>query len=115
MINLTDIKIKEKTMEALMKGKNIYEPPRFMSVNVAVKQLLEIMERRLSAADDEELDLFNRNSQCIGLARLGADDECIKLSTLSEMVNIELGDPLHSLVIPGKLHPLECDMINMFS
>lgn len=33
---LLDIKVKELSEEGLMKGKKIYEPPRFMSIKVAV-------------------------------------------------------------------------------
>lgn len=31
------------------------------------------------------------------------------------MINIELGPPLHSLVIAGDLHPLEIDMLQLYS
>ena len=39
---LLDIKVKEQSEENLLRRKKIYEPPRFMSVNVCIEQLLEI-------------------------------------------------------------------------
>jgi diphthine synthase len=43
---LLDIKVKEQSIENLARGRKIYEPPRFMTVNQAVEQLLEIEEKR---------------------------------------------------------------------
>lgn len=42
---LLDIRVKEPTLESLMKKKREYEPARFMSVNVAAEQLLKIIEK----------------------------------------------------------------------
>jgi len=43
---LLDIKVKERNLEALMKGIEKFDPPRFMSVNEAIEQLLEIESKR---------------------------------------------------------------------
>ncbi|XP_075414942.1 diphthine methyl ester synthase isoform X2 [Tenrec ecaudatus] len=43
---LLDIKVKEQSLENLIKGRKIYEPPRYMSVNQAAQQLLEIVENQ---------------------------------------------------------------------
>lgn len=39
---LLDIKVKEQSKENLAKGVEKYEPPRFMTINEAIKQLLEV-------------------------------------------------------------------------
>ncbi|KAI8865331.1 Diphthine synthase, partial [Ramicandelaber brevisporus] len=39
---LLDIKVKEQTVENMMRGNKIYEPPRYMTVNQAVAQMLEV-------------------------------------------------------------------------
>jgi diphthine synthase len=39
---LLDIKTKEQSLENLMKGRKIYEPPRFMSTQAAAEQLLKV-------------------------------------------------------------------------
>lgn len=40
---LLDIRVKEPTLESLTKKVRVYQPPRFMSVAEAAKQLLEIL------------------------------------------------------------------------
>lgn len=50
---------------------------------------------------------------CVGVARLGADDQLIKVATLQQLASCDLGGPLHSLVVSGRLHPLEVDMLRV--
>ncbi|XP_030062965.1 diphthine methyl ester synthase isoform X2 [Microcaecilia unicolor] len=109
---LLDIKIKEQSLENLMKGKKIYDPPRYMSVNQAAEQLLEIIQNRRN--QDKELAI-TENTICVGLARVGAINQKIAAGTLQQMVNVEMGGPLHSMIITGSLHPLEIDMLKLFA
>jgi diphthine synthase len=51
----------------------------------------------------------------VGLARVGSDTQQILACTLEEMKDIDLGPPLHSLVITGLLHPLEVEYLAQFS
>lgn len=50
---------------------------------------------------------------CVGVARLGGEDQIIRVATLQQLVSCDLGEPLHSLVVSGKLHPLEVDMLRV--
>ncbi|XP_027348537.1 probable diphthine methyl ester synthase isoform X2 [Abrus precatorius] len=43
---LLDIRVKEPTLESLCRGKKTYEPPKYMTVNTAIEQLLEIVQVR---------------------------------------------------------------------
>ena len=43
---MADIKVKEQTIENLMKGNKKFEPPRFMTVCQAAQQLMEIVESK---------------------------------------------------------------------
>ena len=52
---------------------------------------------------------------CVGVARIGADDQKIVSGTLKQLATCDLGPPLHSLVIAGNMHPLEMDMLKMFT
>lgn len=61
---LLDIKVKERTVENILKNKKIYEPPRFMDCKVAVEQLLE-------AEDNLKQGAFDKNTRCFGVARVG--------------------------------------------
>lgn len=50
---------------------------------------------------------------CVGLARLGSDEQAIRAGTLRQLASCDLGGPLHSLVVTGRLHPLEVDMLRI--
>ncbi|KAJ4448300.1 diphthine synthase [Periplaneta americana] len=109
---LLDIRVKEPTLESLMKKKKEYQPPRFMSVCEAVEQLLEIINRKEAEAGDQGQ---MASSLCVGVARVGAEDQRIVACSLQEMKEVELGPPLHSLVIAGCLHPLEVEFLTQFA
>ncbi|KAJ1609934.1 diphthine synthase and diphthamide biosynthesis methyltransferase [Cryptosporidium canis] len=89
---LLDIKVKEQTIENMMKNRPIFEPPRFMTVNQAISQLL-ILEDQLKQ------HVVSPNSIAIGVARIGSSDQMIVSGTFSELFDIDFGNPLHSLVI----------------
>ncbi|KAL8451941.1 hypothetical protein Emed_001676 [Eimeria media] len=106
---LLDIKVKEQTVENMMKGNNIFEPPRFMSVATAIQQLLEAEEEK------KEGDNGIANALAFGLARIGADDEVIVSGTLQELAKADLGGPLHSLVVCApELHEIEEEFVRMY-
>ncbi|KAM9687197.1 diphthine methyl ester synthase isoform 1-T1 [Trichechus inunguis] len=131
---LLDIKVKEQSLENLIKGRKIYEPPQYMSVNQAAQQLLEIVQNQRMRGE-EPGQLFHLNSKtsegsalqlqhqtiteetlCVGLARVGAEDQKIAAGTLQQMCTVDLGGPLHSLIITGgSMHPLEIEMLSLFS
>ncbi|XP_074859226.1 diphthine methyl ester synthase isoform X2 [Carettochelys insculpta] len=106
------IKVKEQSLENLMKGRKIYELPRYMSVNQAAEQLLAIVQNRRLQGEEPEI---TENALCVGLARVGAMDQKIVSGTLQQMSTVELGGPLHSMIIAGNMHPLEIDMLKLFA
>uniref|UniRef100_A0A182Q3G7 diphthine methyl ester synthase n=1 Tax=Anopheles farauti TaxID=69004 RepID=A0A182Q3G7_9DIPT len=114
---LLDIKVKEPTLESLMKKKREYMPPRFMSVSEAAGQLLEIVRNK--STDDGNKDDHHKlteNSLLVGLARVGHESQQIVACSLRDMKNADLGPPLHSLIIPnGRLHPLETEFLQQFA
>ncbi|KAI5079592.1 hypothetical protein GOP47_0005071 [Adiantum capillus-veneris] len=61
---LLDIRVKEPTLESLCRGKKEYEPPKYMTVNTALEQLLEVEE-------NQKCNAYNGNTICVGLARIG--------------------------------------------
>ncbi|XP_076353188.1 diphthine methyl ester synthase isoform X2 [Tachypleus tridentatus] len=112
---LLDIKVKEQSIENLMRGNKIYDPPRYMSAAQAAQQLLEIIQKkRVEGCKDAEL-AYTERSVCVGLARVGSDDQKIVVTTLQNMTATDLGLPLHTLVIPGHMHPLEIEMLKLFA
>lgn len=112
---LLDIRVKEPTLESLMKKKREYQPPRFMSTQEAVDQLIQIIVKKRNEGVAETELAYNESSLCVGLARVGHDTQQIVVARFDEMKDIDLGAPLHSLVIPAKkLHPLEIDYLKQF-
>ncbi|KAM6945515.1 diphthine methyl ester synthase [Aplochiton taeniatus] len=107
---LLDIKVKEQSMENLMRGRKIYEPPRYMSVNQAAQQLLEIVQNKRERGED--LDVCE-DTVCVGLARVGAESQSIQTGTLHQLALSDLGGPLHSFIVTGNLHPLEVEMLRL--
>ncbi|XP_014291652.1 diphthine methyl ester synthase isoform X1 [Halyomorpha halys] len=105
---LLDIKVKEPTPESITKKKKEYLPPMFMTASEASRQLMEIVKNSNSSVIDGD-------TQCVGVARVGSDEQEIICCSLSEMIMKNLGKPLHSLVIVGKLHPLEEEYLNFLS
>ena len=107
---LLDIKVKEQTVENMMRGRKVYEPPRYQSVAEACSILLAIIERRQKPAGA----LLKADSLCIGLARVGSDTQRIVSCSLCELARTDLGPPLHCLAIPASMHPMESEMVKSF-
>merc|ERR1719468_627247 len=97
---LLDIKVKEPDFEAMCRGVTKWLPPRFMTVNTAIEQLLEVEEKRGEG-------VYSEDSLCIGVARLGQPDQRIVSGTMKELLTVDFGAPLHSVIIPGEMHELE--------
>ena len=96
---LLDIKVKEISEENLIKGKKIYEKPRFMSVNIGLEELLEASK---NCKRDDYRNLINEDSLCFGVARIGSDNQIIKAGKIKDIIKMDFGNPLHSIVICGK-------------
>ncbi|KAL9950797.1 hypothetical protein ACROYT_G043359 [Oculina patagonica] len=109
---LLDIKVKEQSVENLMRGRKIFEPPRYMSVNEAVSQLLDVVKIRDLKG---EPPAYTDASIAVGLARVGSANQQIVCGSMKELLSRDLGAPLHSLVIPGHLHFIEKDMLRIFA
>ena len=106
---LLDIKVKEQSVENMARGKKIYEPPRYMTVSQCAEQMLETEEERKEG-------VYTGESLAIGAARVGARDQNMAVGTLRELCEVDLGKPLHSLVLLGKrTHIMERDFIRAFA
>mmetsp|Transcript_21396 Transcript_21396/g.36485 ORF Transcript_21396/g.36485 Transcript_21396/m.36485 type:complete len:299 (+) Transcript_21396:2-898(+) len=105
---LLDIKVKEPNLELLARGKTVYEPPRYMTINTAIEQLLEVEDRRKEGA-------YNRGTLCAGLARLQAEDQLIVSGSMAEVMETDFGAPLHCFVIAGQTHEVEGQMMDLYS
>lgn len=105
---LLDIKVKEPDFEAMMRGITKFLPPRYMSVSVAAEQLLEVEDTHGEGV------YHGTKTLCVGLARMGQPTQKIVAGTLQELTMIDMGDPLHSLIICGALHDLELEVLKEY-
>ncbi|XP_023878413.2 probable diphthine methyl ester synthase [Quercus suber] len=104
---LLDIRVKEPSLESLCRGRKQYEPPRYMTINTAIEQLLEVEKTQGGSA-------YNEDTDCVGFARLGSEDQMIVAGTMRQLQTIDFGTPLHCLVIVGKTHPVEEEMLDFY-
>lgn len=104
---LLDIRVKELTVKALCGGKKEYEPPRYMSIQTAIQQMLEVEESRQEGACGKDV-------MCVGVARMGQRDQKIVAGTMGELLDIDMGPPLHSLIVCGEVHETEKEVLDLF-
>ena len=105
---LLDIKVKEPNFDAMMRGKTVFLPPRYMSVNTCIEQMLEAEEEVLKEG------AYTKDTLCVGLARLGQPDQCIVAGTMEELKDVDFGQPLHSFIICGDTHDLEMEVLTQY-
>lgn len=105
---LLDIKMREQTVENLLKGNKIYQPPRFMTINQCISQMLEVEEKKKGG-------ILTEDTLVCGLSRVGQETQLIVTGTMKELLNVDFGDPLHCVVIPGPMHPMEEEHFDSFS
>jgi len=77
---------------------------RYMSVREAV----EILER-LSAEEGVPIPLY------VGIARAGSSGPVVIAGDAAKMLSAEFGPPLHILVVPAHLHPVEEEYLRIFA
>ncbi|GMG21568.1 unnamed protein product [Ambrosiozyma monospora] len=106
---LLDIKVKEPNFKEMMRGRIVYEPPRYMSVSTCCEQLLEVEEKRGEKA-------YTPNTPCVAVSRLGSPSQSFKAATLKELAEYDAGEPLHSVVMLGRqVHDLELEYLLEFA
>jgi diphthine synthase len=80
---------------------------KFMTVNDAIRNLLKIELKRGQRA-------FLDSTMCIGAARLGADNYRIVYGKAKELLKFDFGNPMHVLIVPGRMHFAEEDALEQF-
>ncbi|KAA0202661.1 hypothetical protein HAZT_HAZT005544, partial [Hyalella azteca] len=104
---LLDIKVKEQTVENIIKNRKLFEPPRFMRTHEAAKQLLAIIEKREQQDNSCTEGTLRRDTTCIACVRLGTERQKNLVMTLQESAEADLGEPLHSMVVCAPLSDAE--------
>lgn len=106
---LLDIKVKEISNENLARGRAIYEPPRYMTIKQALEQVLEVERTKKLGAVAEDGSTF-----AVGVARVGSTTQQIVAGTMKQLMDVDFGEPLHSLIIAGDVHECESEHVNLF-
>ncbi|MFH0862114.1 MAG: diphthine synthase [Candidatus Altiarchaeota archaeon] len=79
---------------------------RYMTVNEGIDLLMKMECSKMQ-------NQFRRDTLCVGVARLGGDT-VIKYGPASKLSAEDFGGPPHVLIVPGKLHFMEEEMLNRF-
>jgi len=80
------------------------ESDKYMTVKEAIEYLLRVEDKR-----NEKI--FTKDTKCIGVARLGSPEPKIVYATAGELLKVDFGEPLYSLIVPSELHFMEEDAL----
>jgi diphthine synthase len=80
---------------------------RYMSVNEGIELLL-----KMEAIKKEKV--ITGDTLLVGIARAGSPKPFIKVGKAKELAKEKFGKPLHSLVVPGKLHFMERKVLELY-
>lgn len=76
---------------------------KFLSVNDAIAKMLKLEEKHKKGS-------FTEDTFCIGCARLGGDN-IIQFGKAKDLAAFDFGKPPHCLIIPGKMHFMEEEVL----
>jgi len=75
------------------------EENNFMTINQALETLVKLG--------------LNEDTIAVGFARMGSEDQIIKAGKIKDLIKFDFGKPQHVLVIPGKIHFMEEEALNL--
>lgn len=84
------------------------ESKHFMTADEGLTLLME-MERLAG------IGTFSENTLVCAVARAGAPDCLARAGRIAELAKEDFGPPLHTIVVPGKLHFLETEALKLFA
>ena len=80
----------------------------FKKLILYILNKIEAFTKKCYLLDTSKIMSFNFYS------RVGHDDQKLISGKLKNLINIDMGPPLHSLVIPGKMHEIEQNAFDYF-
>ncbi len=87
------------------------EKNEFLTISQAL-QILENIEGKRKKG--KRGGLITDSLLVVGCARLGADDYTIKAGPLAKIKKVDFGQPPYCLIVPGKLHFMEEEMVGLW-
>lgn len=82
------------------------EEKRYMTVNEGINLLLEMEKQKKEG-------MFSLDTLCVGVARLGGEST-IKAGKAGDLMKDVFGKPPHCIVVPGNLHYMEEEALDIF-
>lgn len=76
------------------------ENNKYMTIKQAIEYLLRVEDKR-------QEKIFTKETKCIGVARLGSEKPRIVYDKAEELMKVDFGEPLHTLIVPSELHFME--------
>ena len=83
------------------------EDEKFLSINNAIRYLLKVELKR-----NEKI--FSEKTLCVGCARIGSESQAIKAGAAKYLLKFDFGKAPYCLIVPGKLHFMEEEALNMW-
>jgi len=81
---------------------------RYMTANEGLHLLMD-MEKRVGRG------VISKDMVVGVVARAGSDDCLVRAGPIGELLDMEFGPPLHSIVVPGELHFMEEEALKAFA
>lgn len=81
---------------------------RYMPANEGMKLLLKMEEKHGE-------DIFNEDSVVCVVARAGSAEPITVAGAVKDLIDRDFGPPLHTLVVPGKLHFMEVEALQLLA
>jgi diphthine synthase len=81
---------------------------RYMTANEGIKLLLKMEEKH-------KQEIFTNDSILCVVARAGSNKPITVADTIKNIINRDFGPPLHSLIVPGKLHFMEIEALQILA
>ncbi len=78
--------------------------PRYMTATQAFEMLIEVEK-------DSNKNIFTPDRIVCVVARAGSEDVLVRAGTLAELRGEDFGGPMHSIVVPGKMHFMEAEAL----
>ncbi len=79
---------------------------------MTIKEALEILEK---IEERKQAGIISENTLVVGCARLGSENSIIKAGKIKDIKQFDFGKPPYCLIIPGKLHFVEEEVLKLFS
>ncbi|RLF34456.1 MAG: diphthine synthase [Thermoplasmata archaeon] len=77
---------------------------RYMTANEGMKFLLEMEEKNRG-------NVLSKDTLVCVVARAGSNKPVVKADSIKNLIKIDFGPPLHTLVVPGRLHFMEVEAL----